>query len=198
MTLIEQARFSIGEVGFALRRPEEFSRRWQDRPDDPQRAALAAVLVVNAVAGLAAYGLTMGLHGGPSAMLASAAKAPLACGLAWAIGLPALHILNGAFGSKLAPATTFLAALTTVSFGALAMLASVPINWFFALALPMPAVRMLVNVAVFAGVGIAMADTFLRILRALEPERSRAFAFVWLCLVGVIGVELMSLFDLFA
>jgi len=198
MTLIDQLRGAVAEVGFALRRPEEFTLKYRDAPDDPRRPALTAVLIANAVFGLSAYGLTMGLHGGASAMLSSAAKAPLAAGLAWALGLPALHILNSALGSRLDAGSTFLAALTTVSFGALAMLASVPIQWFFSMALPYPLVRFAVNAIIFGGVGVAMADTFLRVMRALEPERSRAFAFVWLCLLGVIGVELMTLFDLFS
>jgi hypothetical protein len=197
MTLIEQVRTSVGEIGFALRRPEDFTLRWRDRPDDPLRPAVTALLIVNAIVGLAAYGLVLGMHGGAPAMLTAAAKAPLACGLAWAIGLPALHILNSAFGSKLDAGSTFQAALTTVSFGSLAMLASVPIYWFFSLALPYPLVRLAVNAVIFAGVGVAMADTFLRVLGALEPGRSRLFGFVWLCLVAVIGVELMTLLELF-
>ena len=197
MTLIDQVRSSLGEVGYALRRPEEFSLRWRDTPDDPRWAAVTGVLIVNAIVGLAVYGLTLGLHGGASLMLASAGKAPLATGLAWCIGLPALHILNSVFGSRLDARTTFLAALTTVSFGSLAMLASVPINWFFALVLPYPWVRVVVNGVIFAGVGVCMADVFLRVMKALEPERNRVFAFVWLCLVAVIGLELMFLFNLF-
>jgi hypothetical protein len=54
-----------------------------------------------------------------------------------------------------------------------------------------------VNVLVFCGVGVCMADVFLRTLRALEPERSRAFGALWLALVAVIGAELMALFSLF-
>jgi hypothetical protein len=198
MTLIDQIRGAVAQVGFALRRPEEFALEHRDVPYDPLRPALTVVFIVNAVFGLAAYGLTMGLHGGVPAMLSSAAKAPLAAGLAWAVGLPALYILNSALGSKLDAGSTFLAALTTVAFGALAMLASVPIQWFFSMALPYPLVRFAVNAVIFAGVGVAMADTFLRVMRALEPERSRAFAFVWLCLLAVIGVELMTLLNLFS
>ena len=197
MTLIDQVRTSLGEVGYALRRPEEFSVRWRDNQGDPRQAAVTVVLIVNAIVGLAVYGLTLGLHGGASAMLTSAAKAPLASGLAWCIGLPALHILNSVLGSKLDARTTFLAALTTVSFGSLAMLASVPINWFFSLVLPYPLVRLAVNAVIFGGVGICMADVFLRVMKALEPQRNRVFPFIWLCLVGVIGLELMFLFDLF-
>ena len=84
-----------------------------------------------------------------------------------------------------------------MSFGSLALLASVPITWFFGLALPYGFVRLAVNLAVFAGVGVCMVDVFLRTMKALEPERSRAYALLWLVLVGVIGAELMTLFSLF-
>jgi hypothetical protein len=155
------------------------------------------VLLGNAVLGIAAYGLVMRLHEGWAGMLAGALKASVAAGLAWTLALPALYILNSALGSRLDASTTLLAALTTVSFGALALLASIPITWFFGLALPYGWARLAVNLLVFAGVGVCMADVFLRTLRALEPEHSRAYGFVWLVLVGVIGAELMALFSLF-
>jgi hypothetical protein len=189
------------EVGHAVRRPELLATRWRDRrerPADAPPASVFAALLVTAILGLAAYGLTMGLHLGPNAMLLAAAKAPFAAGTAWAIALPSLYILNSALGSKLDASTTMLAALTTCSFGALAMLASVPINWFFTLALPITAIRWLISVVVFTGVGIAMTDTFLRVMSALEPKRTRAIAILWLGLVGIIGTELMILLDLFA
>ena len=111
--------------------------------------------------------------------------------------MPALYIINTVLGSRLDASTTTLAALATVSFGALAMLAGVPIAWFFAVTLPYPAVRVAVNVVCFAGVGVAMIDVFLRIMKALEPDRSRLFALLWLGLVAVIGVELMILLHVF-
>jgi hypothetical protein len=189
------------EVGHAVRRPELLATRWRDRrerPADAPPTSVFAALLVTAVLGLAAYGLTMGLHLDAPAMLLAAAKAPFAAGTAWAIALPSLYILNSALGSKLDASTTMLAALTTCSFGALAMLASVPINWFFTLALPFTAIRWLISVVVFTGVGIAMTDTFLRVMGALEPSRTRAVAISWLGLVGIIGTELMILLELFA
>jgi hypothetical protein len=188
----------IREIGTALRRPEEFVVRFRDSDDKARRtASLFPVLFANAVLGLAAYGLTMGLHGGASEMLRAAFRAPLAAGAGWTIALPALYIINTVLGSRLDASTTTLAALTTVSFGALAMLASVPINWFFGMTLPYAPVRFLVNLVVFAGVGVSMVDVFLRIMKALEPDRSRLFALVWLGLVAVIGGELMVLFQVF-
>jgi hypothetical protein len=156
------------------------------------------ILLANAILGLAAYGLTMGLHQGMGGMLAAAIKAPFAAGLAWTVALPALYIINSSLGSKLDASTTLLAALATVSFGALAMLASVPVNWFFTLALPFQPVRVAVNALVFSAVAVCMIDVFLRVMKALEPDRGRFFAVVWLLLVGVIGAELMTLVDLFS
>jgi hypothetical protein len=84
-----------------------------------------------------------------------------------------------------------------VSFGALAMLASVPIRWFFGLTLPYPAVCLAVDLVVVTGVGVSMIDVFLRVMKALEPARSRLFALLWLGLVAVIGGELLVLFHVF-
>ncbi|MFZ5468744.1 MAG: hypothetical protein ACOZIN_04825 [Myxococcota bacterium] len=199
MTLAQDIRAGIGEMGVALRRPEEFAVRWRDRHQGAvaPKPIVFGVLLVNAVAGLAAYGLSMGLSGGVWTMLEGAWKAPLAAGIAWTVALPALYIINGALGSKLDASTTLLAALATVSFGALAMLAGVPITWFFNVAVPSAAVQLLVQLVTFAGVGVCMVDVFLRTMKALEPERGRFFPLVWIALVGVIGTELMVFLELF-
>jgi hypothetical protein len=200
MSIALQLREGIAEIGVALRRPEEFAVRWRDRHANRAAApprAVFPVLLATAILGLAAYGLTMGLHEGVAGMASGATRAPFAAGLAWMMALPALYIINSSLGSKLDPSTTLLAALATVSFGALAMLASVPVSWFFHLALPFAWVRMVVHLAVFSSVGICMMDVFLRVMKALEPDRSRAYAVVWLGLVGVIGCELMVLVKLF-
>jgi hypothetical protein len=200
MALVLDLRTGVLEVGRALRRPEELATRWRDRytktAEAPTRAVFG-VLFATAVLGLAAYGLTMGLHKGAVGMLIAAVKAPLAAGAAWCIALPALYIVNSASGSRLDASTTMLAALATCSFGSLAMLAGVPVNWFFTLALPFTAMRFIVNILVFTGVGVAMTDVFVRTMRALEPDRDRGGAYLWLGLVGVIGCELMILLDLF-
>lgn len=190
----------FSEVGQSIRRPEQLATRWRDRAAAPGRAPPSAIfvaLLATAILGLSAYGLTMGLHRGTTAMLLAAAKAPVAAGTAWAVALPALYVFNSAAGSKLDASTTVLAALITCAFGALAMLAGVPVNWFFTVAVPFTPVRWGINLLIFAGVGVAMTDTFLRVMRALEPDRSRAPAFLWLGLVGVIGAELMILLELF-
>jgi hypothetical protein len=58
-------------------------------------------------------------------------------------------------------------------------------------------VQLLVQLVTFAGVAICMVDVFMRTMRALEPERSRFYPFLWLALVGVIGGELMVFLRLF-
>jgi hypothetical protein len=110
--------------------------------------------------------------------------------------LPALYILNSLSGSRLSVSSTFLAALVTTSWGGLAMVASIPINWFFTTAIPHSGFVWLVNVVVFAGVGVAMSDVFGRVMQRLEPARGRTPIW-WLGLVGVIGCELFAFFDLF-
>lgn len=200
MTNPSTLTLAVREIGLALRRPESLAERWRDRKLLPEQAPVAAVfpvLLVTAVVGLAAYGLTMGLARGPDAMLISAFKAPFAAGTAWAVTVPSFYILRSAAGSKLDASTTALAALITCAFGALAMLAGVPVSWFFTLALPYSFVRVAIHLVVFAGVGIAMADVFLRIMRAVDQNESSAFSWLWLILIAVIGGELMLLLGLF-
>ena len=110
--------------------------------------------------------------------------------------MPALYILNSLSGSKLAVSTTLLAALVTVSWGGLAMLASIPINWFFTTAVPHAGFVLTVNLIVFAGVGISMSDVFRRVMNRLEPERETMPVW-WLALIAVIGCELFYSFELF-
>ena len=195
MTMAMEIRGGIRAIGVALRRPEELAQRWQKRRSEPgPHPVVFAILLVNAIAGLAAYGLTAGVKTGPGAMLLQAAVLPIACGLAWTVALPALYIINSALGSKLDASTTTLAALVTVSFGSLAMLASVPVAWFFTVAIPYNINGALpVNILVFLGVGVCMSDVFLRIMQALEPERGRIYPLLWLCLVATIGLELMNM-----
>lgn len=200
MTLAQRALSSFFEIGFALRKPEVFAKRWRDRREQPAGAPdpiVFALLLLTAIVGLAAYGVTMGLHLGPTAMISAGIRAPLAAGCAWLVALPALYIIHGALGSRLDASTTLLVALSTVSFASLAMLASVPINWFFTLALPFTWARYLINGLVFAGVGFCMGDVFLRTMRALEPDEGVTYPILWLVLLAGIGGELMILLDLF-
>ena len=188
-----------GAVIDALRAPEEFAQAW-DRSSRGQRPAswlpIFAVFFLTAVLGTAAYGLTMGFLGGAPLMISKAWKAVFAAGGAWATALPTLYIFNSLLGSKLRLSTTFLAALVTTSFGGLAMLASIPVNWIWSVAVPLPPWILAVNLAVFTGVGLSMADTFLRVMRAVDPT-SRRFPFVWLCILGCVGGEYFYLLGLF-
>jgi hypothetical protein len=86
--------------------------------------------------------------------------------------------------------------LVTVSWGGLAMIASIPINWFFTAAIPHAGFVLFVNLVVFAGVGVAMTDVFRRVMRRIDPGRPDA-AVWWLAVVAAIGAELFYFFGLF-
>ena len=153
-------------------------------------------LILTAILGTTTYGMTMGLLGGASAVLQKGLLCTLAAGLAWGIPLPALYILNSLSGARLSAASTLLAALVTTSWGGLAMIASIPINWFFTAAIPHSGFVLAVNLVVFTGVGISMNDVFRRVMMRLEPDRAGAPTW-WLFLVGAIGGELFYFFKLF-
>lgn len=192
----ERLRSAIAHVGLALQEPEQFTARW-NKGSVRYPSEVWAALLSTAVLGTTTYGMTMGLlseH--TTTVFVKGAACTLAAGMAWVISLPALYVLNSLSGSRLAASTTLLAALVTVSWGGLAMLASIPINWFFTTAIPHAGFVLLVNLLVFAGVGIAMADTFQRVMTQLEPDRP-AVPIWWIGLVTVIGSELFYAFNLF-
>jgi hypothetical protein len=198
-----QLRSGIAHVGLALREPEKFARRFHDGEVHYSWWIFAA-LVSTAILGTTTYGLTMGLLGGPREILLDALRCTTAAGLGWGIALPSLYIFNSLSGSRLKPSTTLLAALVTTSWGGLAMIASIPINWFFTVSfhdlVADPArvtwlVRA-VNLVVFAGVGISMIDIFGRVMAELEPDRGRA-PVLWLAVVAAISTELFYTFGLF-
>lgn len=192
----ERLRASLAHIGQALREPEEFTLLWQ-RAGRPYAWWVFAALALTAIAGTTTYGMTMGVLGGSvHRMFICGLACTTAAGIAWSLPLPALYILNSLAGSRLRASTTFLAALVTTSWGGLAMIASVPINLFFSAALPFPPAVLVVNLIVFAGVGVAMIDVFARVMAALEPARGRLPAW-WLALVGAIGCELFYAFGLF-
>jgi hypothetical protein len=191
-------------VGLALREPEEFALRWH-REEARYSLGVWAALGFTAALGTTIYGMTMGLRHGAAVVAEKAALYTLAAGLAWAIPLPALYILNSLGGSKLRPSTTLLAALVTTSWGGLAMIASVPINWFFSTTVPdLPIVSAYwaaqivrgVNLLIFTGVGVSMADVFGRTIQRLEPQYGRRPMW-YLALVGILGAQLFYLFGLF-
>lgn len=200
----EILRHSLAHVGLALREPEEFAARWHER-QARYDGAIWLALGLTAVAGTTGYGMTMGIGQGLPAVVGKALWLTLAAGLAWAIPLPALYILNSLIGSRLRPSTTLLAALVTTSWGGLALLASVPISWFFSTALPdipglgVDGTRLLVlavNLVVFAGVGFSMVDVFGRVMQRIDPAAGSRPIF-FLVLVGMIGSQLFYLFHLF-
>lgn len=193
--LREQIRSGIDHVGLALREPEEFAVRWA-RGDVRYPWWVWLSLMLTAVLGTTTYGMTMGLLGGTSEVFHKGLLCTLAAGLAWGIPLPALYILNSLSGARLSAPSTLLAALVTTSWGGLAMIASIPINWFFSTAVPQQGFVLLVNLTVFTGVGVAMIDVFQRVMVRLEPDREEPPTW-WLVLVGTIGSELFYFFGLF-
>jgi hypothetical protein len=193
--LQQRLRESLAHISLALRQPEAFALRWH-RDGAPYPPWVFVALGVTAIVGTTTYGMTMGLLGGVGRMLWCGLACTAAAGLAWSLPLPALYILNSVTGSRLRLSTTFLAALVTTSWGGLAMIASIPLNLFFTAALPYPPAPLLVNLIVFAGVGVAMIDVFCRVMERLEPARGRSPGW-WLALVGAIGTELFYAFGLF-
>lgn len=191
----QHLRAGVHHVGLALRDPEEFAVAWNDG-----RIIYAwpvwAALLATAILGTTTYGMTMGLLGGAGDIAYKGFICTLSAGLAWAIPLPALYILNSLSGSRLPASSTLLAALVTVSWGGLAMIASIPVNWFFTATVPHSGFVLLVNLIVFTGVGVSMIDVFSRVMQRLEPERLAAPVW-WLMLVGTIGAELFYFFGLF-
>jgi hypothetical protein len=193
----QQIRLGIGHVGRALREPEDFADRWRTG-EEHYGGWVWFSLLATAILGTTTYGMTMGLLGGASDVFVKGITCTAAAGIAWTLALPALYILNSLAGSKLSMSTTVLAALVTVSWGGLAMLASIPINWFFTTAIPASGFVLLVNLVVFAGVGVSMADVFKRVMRRLEPGRGGSYPAWWLCLVAAIGTELFVHLGLFS
>jgi len=188
-------RDSLAHIGAALREPEAFALRWH-REGAPYHWTVFAALALTAIVGTTTYGMTMGLLGDVRRMFACGLYCTAAAGIAWSLPLPALYILNSLAGSRLRASTTFLAALVTTSWGGLALIAAIPLNWFFTVALPYPAIVLLVNLTIFGTVGLAMTDVFCRVLESLEPRRGRRPAW-WLLLIGAIGGELFYAFGLF-
>ena len=191
----EQLQSGIAHVGLALREPEEFASHWNKGEADYPWWVWGS-LMGTAILGTMTYGMTMGLHGSLRDVVLKGLACTAGAGLAWGIPLPALYILNSLSGSKLRASSTLLAALVTTSWGGLAMVASIPINWFFSVAIPSPGFILLINLIVFTGVGVSMIDVFHRVMLKLEPQRSTTPLW-WLAIVGTIGAELFYFFGLF-
>lgn len=188
-------RVNLAAIGQALREPEAFAERWH-REGNPYHWSVFAALALTAIVGTTTYGMVMGMLHGTREMFLDGQRFTLAAGIAWSLPLPALYVLNSLSGSKLRPSTTFLAALVTTSWGGLAMIAAIPIAWFFSAALPHGTFITIVHLLVFAVVSVAMWDVFGRVMERLEPNRGRAPMW-WLVLVGAIGAELVYALGLF-
>jgi hypothetical protein len=193
--LRSQLKSGISHVGLALRDPEEFAAVW-NRGEADYAWPVWGALLSTAILGTSTYGMTMGLLGTGPDVLYKGLTCTLAAGLGWAIPLPALYILNSLSGSRLPVSSTLLAALVTVSWGGLAMIASIPINWFFTATIPDPRFVLFINLVVFAGVGVAMIDVFNRVMRRLEPHRGSTPTW-WMFLVAAVGSELFYFFGVF-
>lgn len=191
----DRLRAGLADVGQALREPEAFALRWH-AGEAPYGPSVFLALALTAITGTTTYGMIMGLLGGGKQMLLDGLYCTTAAGLAWGVSLPALYVLNSLAGSRLRASTTFLAALVTTSWGGLAMIASIPIGWFFSVAIPREVFVLFVHLLVFLGVGVAMVDVFGRVMSRLEPQRGWLPAW-WLLLVTAIGSELFYAFDLF-
>jgi hypothetical protein len=191
-----QLRANLAHVGQAFREPEAFALHWH-REGNPYGWSVFAALAVTAIVGTTTYGMVIGILGSAQEMLRAGLACTAAAGIAWSLPLPALYVLNSLTGSRLRASTTFLAALVTTSWGGLAMIAWIPIAWFFSVALAThPTIILLVHLGVFAVVGLAMIDVFSRVIASLEPRRGRKPTW-WLVLVGAIGSELFYAFGLF-
>lgn len=191
----DRVRQNLRFIHEVLHQPEDFALRWhlQGRA---YSWSVSAAMAFAAIAGTTICGLVLGLTGSPREMFLCGGAFTLAAGIAWSLPLPALYILNSLTGSRLRASTTFLAALVTTSWGGLALLASLPIAWFFTVAVSKAVVLLAVHLAVFTGVGVAMADVFSRVMERLEPQRGRQPAW-WLLLVGILGAELFHALGLF-
>lgn len=188
-------RAAVAQVGAALREPDRFALSFH-RGGVRLDPRVVAALLAAAALGTTSYGMTMGILGGAGRIVERGFLCTLASGLAWLIPLPGIYVLNCVCGSRLPLRSTLLAAAVTVSFGGLALLASIPINWFFTVAVPVPWFVLAVNLLVFAGVGTTMVDVFGRVMRALEPARGRAPTLLLIPVV-TIGVEFFHAFGLF-
>jgi hypothetical protein len=180
----------------ALRDPEAFLRAWRDHGTRAYPPSIFVLLIAITAAATAAYGLAMGLPLGAMAALERAISFPLAAGVAWTLAFPTLYIVGNLTGLRLELSTTLLAAILTIHYGSLAMLASIPIHLLFASVLPYEGVMLLVNFAIFTGVGICGGDVLLRVIDEVDPY-ARGFAKVWLVLLGLLGAELFSIAGIF-
>jgi hypothetical protein len=196
---------SLEAVRHALIAPEAFTKAHAEAPAEagPRWLTLVrtgdlttiAALGATASLGVGAYGAALHAHAGLLPALSAAGAAVSAAGAAWCTTLPALYVLGALGGSRLPARSVILGALVTVSFGGLAMLASIPVLWFVELCLPFGWARLLTALVSFAGVGLCMADVFSRVMATLEGGHVRHLA--WLALLSMVGAEMFFVLGLF-
>jgi hypothetical protein len=175
-------------LGAILRQPQA----WVSTPASPPQQTFGLLLI--AALSVATWGAALHLPFGPSAMIHGALAAAGACALAWLSSLPTLLILGSILGSRLPFSLVLRASVVTVTFAGLALLASVPVLWYFELAAP----QLLLPIAMMtlAGVGASMLEIFSRIMTNLEG--TRLWNRLWLLLLAAIGAELFFAFGLFS
>lgn len=184
---------SLAAVRDALLDPAGFAGQYADDAPVPFPTYLSLLGV--AVVGVSAYGGAMHLGDGLGAGLSAGGRAAVSAGVAWNAALPCLYVIGGMLGSGLSARLVALAASVTVSWGGLAMLASVPVLWFFQLCIPEPYGTILASLCSFAGVGLCMMNVFLRIMTRLEGRRF--FHLLWLGVLSALGAEMFTLGGLF-
>jgi hypothetical protein len=177
-----------GSLGEILHQPHA----WVAHPASPPRQTLGLLLVAGL--GVATWGAALHLPNGVPAMTRGALAAASACTLAWISSLPTLLILGSILGSRLPFAVVLRASVVTVTFAGLALLASVPVLWYFELAAPQ--LRLPIALMTLAGVGASMLEVFSRIMAQLEG--ARLWNRLWLLLLASIGAELFFAFGLFS
>jgi hypothetical protein len=155
-----------------------------------EQMRLTGVLAGLAVTGAFAYGAVA--HAGPG--LSGAAHGALAAVAAAAgavvLAFPALHIFGTILGARIGLRRLCLLVGHAAGFGGAALLAGVPVVWFFGLALPDSHLRELVTLAVPLLAGLGTASVFLSVVRAADPDRSLVFDASWLLLCAVLTAEL--------
>lgn len=197
----------LAAVYEALVEPEAFATAWARATPPPEERGLLGLgrsdlpvmagLLATASLGVGSYAAALHAHDGALALASHGLTAILAAGVAWTAALPTLTVLGALTGSKLPVRSVLFAAMVAVSFGGLAMLASLPVLWFFELCLPYGWARLAVALVTCVGVGVSMKDVFGRVMAALEGPRLLHHA--WLLLLTIIGTEMfvvVGLFDL--
>jgi hypothetical protein len=172
----------------AVQRPAHFV---DEEADGPTLLALA----VGASAGITLYGGVIHAAEGVGMVIASAGRALLTAGTAWALSIPALVVISALLGSKVPWRRAVQASLITVNFGGLAFLASIPVVVLLELSSPFSWTRPLIHAAVVVGVGGCSTLIFERTMARLEGRK--LFHVVWMGVFGLLFVEIAWLIDLF-